>query len=69
MTTSGGGCLDMRAIDKCIDFRQPGVYFSCTGDPESTPQRLAQTTELHCPIHMVSPGTLAVGRTHCLGPA
>ena len=29
------GSLDLAAIDKCIDFWQPGIYCTCTGTPYS----------------------------------
>lgn len=35
LTPEPYGALDLQAIDKCIDFWQPGMYCTCSGEPFS----------------------------------
>ena len=52
----------MHAIDKCIDFWQPGVYCSCTGEPESYPPPASPNHGTSLPNPYGQPGRLSRGQ-------
>lgn len=53
------GQLDMPAVDKCIDFFQPGVYCTCVGGPP--PLFAANRSSLDTSSWGIPPGSLTRG--------